>query len=267
MSAFSLQTYKQIICGFVDAGYAIKPAVDSEDIRGQTLLLRHDVDYSISLAAQFATANAEMGVCGCFHLPIRSPLINLAAESSLQAIETLRQAGQCFALHFYLSESLVSEATTFDDLKRTITRDHQTLREIVGDNVLDAFSWHNPSLLVGIQSGWVTQSVEGLINAYTLQDRGVQYLSDSNNRYTTVQWREMARTSHGPMQVLFHPFQWMLGADDMMGTLANTYAHLVESTEQVFQTNVVFQKEYPGGLHAEVFQSLRNSIAKDDTHE
>ena len=253
---FSLAAYRRILRAVLARGYRIVPAGDAPVTFDRVLYLRHDVDFSPAIAAELGRVNAELGVRGAFHVPVCSPLFNLAAEPCQGALAELRRAGQPLALHYYLPEACRSAPMTFDGIVADIHRQHSLLAAAAGSAVLPAMSWHNPSLLEGQHADWVYADVPGLANLYRLGRHGVSYRSDSNNRLTVAEWLAAAEALDGPAQWLFHPFQWVCGDSDMRRVLARTWAAIVGAQQPTFLTNKVYREALPGGVPAQAFERL-----------
>lgn len=245
-----LSVYRSIIEGFLNAGYAVLPAgATPRADPARVLYLRHDIDYSPRLAVEMARANAALGIAAAFHVPVRSPLFNPGADEVRRALDAIRECGQQLALHFYLPEDRATIATLEHvAIGELAVAQHGLLGALIGPPLLDAFSWHNPSLLHGHQLDWVQAEYDALFNVNALVRRGVGYVSDSNNRLGDAEWYAAPGRFECQVQALFHPFQWVNGGSDMGEVLARTWCDILHDQEAVFRTNHVYRARRPRGL-------------------
>jgi hypothetical protein len=244
-----LSTYRAILEGFLEAGYAVQPAgIAPLPAPARVLYLRHDIDYSPRLALEMARTNAALGIVAAFHVPVRSPLFNLGADAVRRALDAVRECGQQLALHFYLPEDPAAATLDHDAIGELAAAQHRLLAALVGPPLLDAFSWHNPSLLQGAQLDWVQAEYATLFNVNALARRGVDYVSDSNNRLSDAEWLAAPGRFAGQVQALFHPFQWVNGGSDVGEVLAHSWCDILRDQEAVFRTNHVYRARRPHGL-------------------
>jgi hypothetical protein len=227
--------------------------------------LRHDIDYSIQLSEKIAQINNQLDISGTFFLMVRNRLYNLCDESCQKSISCLLDQNQRIGLHFELPS--FSEQTDLNfqrDIHRRILDDYDLLKRIAGCDIDAVMSWHNPSLLGEKYSKWVEAEVPGLLNAYSLRSAGIEYMADSNLRFSVEEW--LARPGSGPkrIQILFHPFQWLWNATSMRTVLAHTWLHIMRREENVFLTNHIYRELLPSGLPDEKLKAVIFSALKTD---
>jgi hypothetical protein len=215
--------------------------------------LRHDIDYSPRWAAEFAILNERAGVSGTFCFQLRSPLYNLAAPQSQDAIRAIESRGQHVALHFAFSEVPSLDVAMIVEL---VTRDFRIARAIV-PTIKPWFSWHNPSVTPGLIERCLDIEVPGVANLYGRRFvRDSVYRSDSNWRFSLEEWRSIVREGHQRLQLLFHPFQWMARGRNMREVLALAYAELARAGHTEFATNRVWSEHQIAKRSEAVFSRI-----------
>src|SRR5690348_8315965 len=71
---YSLDAYRALIHFAQNKGYRISPF--ELNPLPQTIILRHDVDYSLRIALNLARVNAALGIRGTFFVLLRSQIYN-----------------------------------------------------------------------------------------------------------------------------------------------------------------------------------------------
>ena len=241
----------------MENGYEVRPLIDEPDDGKKVLYLRHDIDYTTGEAVNLACVNAELGISGCFFLPVSSPIINLREEENRKNIQKIMGLGQKIGLHFYLPDSLADRSVVeYQAISDLITEEFNILEALVDGDIHPAMSWHNPGLLGESYSDWIQGEVPGLTNAYALSRKGVGYRADSNLRYSVDEWIAFAATEARRLQALFHPFQWSLGASRMQEILAEMFRRHIRQYDHMLGDNDVYSVVMPEGLTDETVDKL-----------
>ena len=126
---FSLESYRALIRSALDAGFSPVPFTAEQPRHERSLLLRHDVDYSLEMAVQLARVNAELDVSGTFFILVRGHAYNPMSRASLARLAELLHLGQRLGLHVAGGEEDIP--VDFMQLKSAFP-------------VEEVFSWHNP---------------------------------------------------------------------------------------------------------------------------
>ena len=143
------------------------------------LLLRHDVDLSLTAAVELAEVEAELGAWSTWFLMTRSVFYNLASPEGERAIARLRELGGRIAHHAVWP--------------------HVDLDESFGSE--PAVAWHNP------EPDYMNEAIGGATNVMTapwfVPDN---YRSDSNQHWRNGCPHEpLARGEFEWLQLLIHP--------------------------------------------------------------
>jgi hypothetical protein len=242
--SYSIESYKELLTAARTAGYRFVRFTEAPAGIGKCLYLRHDIDYSLPLAADLAEANAALDVRGTFFLQLRSDMYNPFSPRSTEAIRRIRAAGQWLGLHFACdTASTVSDS----ELAAAIRLDFDLLNTHV-EGIDPVFSWHNPTATV-IDRGLVL-TAPGLVNTYSKAlFRDIRYASDSVMRRTPDELESTVRNeSPATLQLLLHPLYWVIGGTDPVDVLARCWSHIIREREPEMQTNGAWAAANPGGI-------------------
>ena len=182
---FTLEHYSELLGDAKAGGYRFA-GFDRPPEAGD-LILRHDVDLSLSAAVTLAEFEAEKGAWSTWFLMTRSVFYNLASAEGERAIERLRELGHRVAHHAIYPHVDLDER--FDAV----------------------LAWHNP------QPEFMQAPVDGAVNVmqppFFDPDH---YRSDSNQN-----WRhgcphaELAAGRFEWLQLLTHPEIWAFEGSTM----------------------------------------------------
>ena len=230
---FSLDSYKTLIQSALHLGFS-PAAFNGDPVEGRTLLLRHDVDYSLDMAVSLARVNAELGVTGTFFVLLRGHAYNLLSKTSLERLAELVSLGQRLGLHVPAGNE-TSLAADFEYLASQVPLD-------------SVFSWHNPTTEV-LEAYRDREVVAGLMNVYSRRFLDeARYCSDSNfgNSYEELAaaFEDDRRTVH----LLVHPINWVAGGTSMVEVFENAWPFLIRECELEARTNRIYAAALPDGM-------------------
>jgi hypothetical protein len=241
---FSLDAYREILTRARDAGYEFASFLDAPEENQKRLYLRHDVDYSLSIAARLAGVNQSLDVRGTFFVLLRSDMYNLFSPSSMAAVRSIQDAGQWIALHVVVR---AQDAGTDGELAALVKRDYEIVdRHITG--VQPAFSWHNPTPEL-LQRG-LQLATPGLVNAYGARlFKDIRYSSDSVMRRSPDELLQtLVAEPARALQLLLHPLYWVIGGRDPVDVLARVWMHIIRDREPEMQANGAWAAANPNGI-------------------
>jgi hypothetical protein len=186
---FSLDHYRELLRAAQAGGYrwaGFDRAPESGD-----LLLRHDVDLSLTAAVTVAEIEAEEGAWSTWFLMTRSVLYNLDSREGEAAIAHLRELGHRVALH------AVWPHADFDSRF---------------DKVV---AWHNP------EPEFMQAEIPGAVNVMRPPFFDPEtYRSDSNQNWRHgCPYDELAAASFPWLQLLTHPEIWTYPGETMRATM------------------------------------------------
>ncbi|MBT3690359.1 hypothetical protein HOE31_03410 [bacterium] len=210
--SFSYGEYKNIIEGLTK----YLPLMDYSEINKETekfLVLRHDVEFSIERAYEFAKFEAnEMGISTSYFVQLRNNAYNIFSKSNHDLINEIHKLGHKIGLHIYL------ESKTGNDYAKIIKNEIEVMENGLGMKI-DRFSYHRPPVAVLEKD----IRIEGIINPYNSEfftyngddaDKklDVLYLAESN-KLPEKRWPygyplDMINDDIKKAQLLTHAYEW-----------------------------------------------------------
>jgi hypothetical protein len=203
---FTFAWYEELLQTLLEEGYRFD-GFESR-IQPETVLLRHDVDWSPRKAVRLAEIEADLGISSTYFFLVSSPFYNSVNEYVRNRVHQIQDLGHSIGLHFsthqYFSSTPDGEngnVPNDGELINVIEREQLIMHQVSGSEIC-VVSFHNPP-------SWVCRrSFDGFTSTY--EDRffseQVSYYADSNQR-----WRSnlpFAAELPAKMQVLAHPVLW-----------------------------------------------------------
>lgn len=194
---FTFDRYVDVLTCLLDAG--LEPRRYDDPIHEDTLLLRHDVDWSPRKALRIAELEADNGVRSTFFFLLTSPFYNPFNQQVREIINNVTEMGHDVGVHFSTHQYWTT-APPAEELTTRVEREIETLRAIT-DTTIDVVSFHNPPEWI------IRERFDGFHNTYEPRFfDDIAYRADSNQR-----WREQPPFEGGipaPLQILTHPVLW-----------------------------------------------------------
>jgi hypothetical protein len=252
MAGYSLSTYSKIIRTALSRGYRFAPFRHSLNDKQPTIFLRHDVDYSLTLALKMAQANEALGVRGTFFLLFRSEIYNVLSPASIALAKKIHELHQFLGMH--------AVARVHGDgsqaLQQGVSRDFKSLRNSI-PQIHAICSWHNPTPEL-IRQFREKRFVGGLLNTYASDfTQRVAYMSDSNRRHSVEDFLSALDPEKHPfLQFLFHPLYWVCPEATLEGVFAQTWSCVVREREAGFLENSHYLRWFPHGMPNQVLKAF-----------
>lgn len=198
---FSLVHYREVLSVVAES---YEPCLfrtwsEKHGSRKPRILMRHDVDHSLSMALDLARIEAEFGVPATYFIQLHSSVYTVSSAKELVSIRELVSLGHEVGLHYDTGYY----ASLGSDSEYALRRDLETLAELAQVEVRSV-SRHNPIDSTDIAN--VGRLVP--FDAYSAEfTKAAKYISDSS-----MSWREGCVCQHLPKlreyQVLTHPVWW-----------------------------------------------------------
>jgi hypothetical protein len=169
---FNKENYLHLIKFYLDLGYEVHGLASKKK---KNLIIRHDVDYSLSLAVDFAHFEYLNGIKSTYYLLMTSNFYNLFSRESKVLVNKLLSYGHDVGLHF---DSISYDVNNFDDLEKIVRFEKNTLERILNIKV-SSLTFHRPlSSMFNLP-----KKISGLTNLYNedLFSR-INYFSDSRRK-------------------------------------------------------------------------------------
>ena len=249
---YSKESYRSLLKLSLQQVYRFISFLDKPDTHDRCIYLRHDVDYSLSMALELAEINASLGVQGTFFLLVRSQVYNLLSHWSLNDVREIHALGQHLAFHYALPPTIPA---CDNELAAFILADFDTVQSDLPE-LEPVFSWHNPTPEL-IKRG-LHLKVPGLVNVYSARFiEDMPYYSDSNMRYSVADFETIiGQENHPALHLLFHPLNWVAGGADMLEILATTWQYVIREREQEMRLNWAYRAALPDGMPEAVLQGF-----------
>ncbi len=164
----------------------------------KSVILRHDIDYNLDKAVEFAAFENSIGVSSTYFVQITSDMYNPFSKHGRECVKEIISLNHRIGLHF---DEMIYES--LDNVQKHIMNEKNMLESITNGVSVDTVSMHRPSR----QILDANISLEGITNSYgELFFKSIKYISDSRRR-----WREsiediIVNESYDHMQILTHAF-------------------------------------------------------------
>lgn len=234
---FDQQGYAAILRRALALGYTPVPLCEGLGAGEKSLILRHDVDYSIEKALQIAELEAQLGLRSTYFILLSGLFYNPLAPKGRRALTRIAEFGHEIGLHFDTSAYPEDPA----DARANFVAERDVLAAAAGVPVRSA-SQHNPSDKDPLDlSGLVD------LDAYApaLMER-YRYVSDSCMRWRSETPLDLLETGVD-VYFLTHPIWWTTPGQSLYGRLAHALGDML-SDVSADMTHIV---DYTGVLLSE----------------
>ena len=203
---FSLDKYKKVISALIDNG--LTPTIEWSGIPTKnTLLIRHDVDFSLDFAYDLALFESELKIRSTYFLMLTSNMYNLISSKNQRLVRSIIKLGHKVSIHF--DPTAHENLDDFEHEKR--------LFENIFDVEVDIVSVHRPGPFLDNNNVSLCGIPQTYNDAYF---RNMKYLSDSGGRDVVPLVYEYldAGRSQG-LHLLIHPVWWVGRGNNSTETL------------------------------------------------
>ena len=208
------RAYRDLLSLLREQGYAFRNYHNYE-AACRCVILRHDIDNSLSQAVKLAELEADAGVCSTYFVLLRTDFYNVAAKAGQEALRRIQALGHEIGLHF--DEAFYGPALKPDEIIQNIIKESSLLAALL-ETAVTTVSMHRPSR----SSLEADYHSPGIVNSYGktfFQD--FKYLSDSRRR-----WREPAEEiirsgEYERLHILTHAFWYHEEEKDISQTVGD----------------------------------------------
>jgi len=195
---FLYKIYIDLLDLLKEKGYHFCGYKNHENFK-RCVILRHDVDFSLEKALQFAKIENENNVKSTYFVLLSTNFYNVFSKESGDILKEIQNLGHDIGLHF---DEKKYEITNIDTLQYYILKESKVLEEAI-ENKIESVSMHRPSK-------WILDNdikLDGIINSYSNYFfKEFKYLSDSR-----MFWREkvleiVEKANYDKLHILTHPF-------------------------------------------------------------
>jgi hypothetical protein len=226
---FSLDAYRMLLADFVERGYRAV-SFDVVDPTSRHLVLRHDVDISLALAASLAEAEHALGYASHYFVLVTCEQYNPATQVGRDALARIVSLGHRIGLHFDASVECV------EPMEERAVSEARYLSSLAGAPV-SMLSFHRPA------QEWINNPVQFAGMPHTYQPKyfsEIGYCSDSRGG-----WWHGAPLAHDAvkagraLQLLTHPAWWVDAHRSPVERLADHLERRREELARDLDANIV----------------------------
>lgn len=204
------------------------------------ILVRHDVDYSLSMAYEFSRYEKKYNIKSTYYILLSTDLYNVFSTNSQKQITQMLEDGFEIGLHF--------DPTVYGDLSEEQLLDKMEIEINIFEEFyrtkIYSYSMHNPS------TNGIYLNYPSLINAYDskiFSDKN--YISDSSYSFRGKNPREfLSKSKNELIQFLTHPIHFFgdgkISYEKQLNSILNCYYNYLD---ELWSVNAVYKntkKEY-----------------------
>ncbi len=193
---FSLDQYKTLIFELIKNG--LIPTTDwKAKASNNTLLIRHDIDFSVNFANKLALFESKLGVRSTYFLMLTSNFYNLISSENQKLVKNIIKLGHKVSIHF--------DPTAHEDLEEF--KNEKRLFENIFDVEVDIVSVHRPGPFLDNNNITLCGITQTYSDKYF---RNMKYLSDSGGRNVMPLISEYLEGDRSQgLHLLLHPIWWV----------------------------------------------------------
>ncbi len=183
------------------------------------VILRHDIDNSITKALSLAEKEAGVGVSSTYFVIVTSDFYNVNSRHNREKLKKMASLGHEIGVHF---DELAYPDAVGDGAKITemVAREGRLLSDVIGQKV-STVSMHRPSK--GILEA--NLAIPGFVNSYSdTFFRRFKYVSDSRRRWREPVEQYVESGEYDRLHILTHAF-WYHDEEIDMHRVIETYVN------------------------------------------
>ena len=201
------------------------------------ILLRHDLDLSVSAGHEIAIIEHEHGVSATYFVLLHSPFYNLIEAKSYKLIKEILELGHKIGLHF---DSHFYNISNEDELDEKISFEKDFINNLFNIDI-KVFSFH-------LTNNFTVKSRNfqygNLINAFSeMFQTKYEYCSDSFGIWRHKRLFDfMKNTNSNKLQILIHPEWWIHDASMPKDRIKNIIDQKVLELYQDADRNYIYKE-------------------------
>ena len=203
----------------------------SEELKVNTLLLRHDIDFSIKFAHKLANVEYKQGIKSTYFFMLTSNMYNLQSKEHQKIVKEITNMGHKISIHF--------DPTVYDNLD--CFRYEKNVFENLFDSKVDIVSIHRPGPFLENNN----ISLCGIPQTYNdVYIKKMKYISDSKGRDVMLPISKYLKGSRDKgLHLLIHPIWWIGEGIDVTSTLNNWYRNNGDFIKSEIRSNCKTYKD------------------------
>lgn len=219
------KNYERLLQKFIDKGYNFSEFSESISTEKQ-LLLRHDIDFDISLAHEMSCLEDSLGVKATYFFMIRSKSYNLLIPENVEIIQSLKERGHQISIHF--------DPTIYQDFFQGFQWEHNIFEQLFKVKV-NCISIHRPiEYFLGNNN-----LIDGVRHTYQpIYFQEIKYFSDSQGEFRYGHPLDSQEFSEGrSIQLLIHPIWWVTNQTNSINILNEFVDYRIKLFQQHIGSN------------------------------
>ncbi|QCR31981.1 hypothetical protein [Lysinibacillus sp. SGAir0095] len=165
----------------------------------KSVILRHDVDFSIDKALEIAKIESRNGVKSTYFILLSTNFYNVFSKQSYEKLHQIIDLGHEIGLHF---DETRYEITTIGEMKQYVEKEAAILENLLNTKVR-VVSMHRPSKFTLNNDIQFDQ----LINSYSKKYfKEMKYVSDSRMHWREDPMEAIESNQYEKLHILTHPF-------------------------------------------------------------
>lgn len=211
---FTYRAYRGLLGLLRENGYFFRGYHDYGDAP-RCVILRHDIDNSLSQAVKLAELEADEGVNSTWFVLLRTDFYNVFSRSGLKALRRIQSFGHKVGLHF--DEASYVPALGPDEVVQNIIKECGLLSALLETQVTSV-SMHRPSKCT-LDADY---RIPGVVNSYGKTFfQEFKYLSDSRRRWRESVLNIVRSREYNRLHILTHAFWYHEEEEDISQTVGD----------------------------------------------
>jgi len=199
---FTLTNYKKLLVIALQ-NYSFSFYSDVNLYNDKTIILRHDLEFSVPIALEMAKIEADLGIRATYFIQLHGDFYNALEAKTFKQIKKIESLGHQLALHFDAHFWGISRE---NELERYLQIDKETFEKYFFTEP-KVFSFHNNNTYT---LSCTKDTYAGMINVYSEKYKNdFGYCADSTGfwRYEVLEER-LWEAKDQVLQVLIHDGMW-----------------------------------------------------------
>lgn len=199
-SDFTISNYKNLL------SIALKSyrfSLFDEKSMPKTIILRHDLEFSVEIALKMARIEADLGIKSTYFVQLHSEFYNILEKKNISQLKEIMNLGHQIGLHF---DSHFWDICNENELNQYLQIDKSLLELFLGTSI-KAFSFHNNNEFT---MSCKKNTYNGLINVYSdYFKNNYAYNADSLGFWRFERLEDiLSQMKYDMLQVLIHDGMW-----------------------------------------------------------
>lgn len=237
---FTYSSYRDLLSLLQRCGYSFQNYRNYKNV-ARCVILRHDIDFSLSQAVKLAEIDAEAGVSSTWFVLLRTNNYNVASKESLEKLRRIQSLRHEIGLHF--DEAAYTPVLTPDEVVQNIIKECGILSTIL-ETPVSCVSMHRPSRTT-LEANY---QIPGVVNSYGKTFfHDFKYLSDSRRRWRDPVEDIIRSGEYDRLHILTHAFWYHEKEEDISQTVRNFINSANRERYQEMAENITDIQKILGG--------------------